>query len=509
MFLSGCITLSYEILFFRVIAYTTGNAAWAFPMTLGEFLLGLALGSYIASKEFQQRRDPGKVAQKIVIMILAGNFLGFLFLPSLTHLGFLSWGILGIALLFVLAIATLWGGVFPLFAHLGIAADDKTSARVGLLYLINILGAACGSLITGFVLMDFIRINNISALLVLVGSLTTIVLFTVIPGRKTYKLSGVSLSVLVLFLTFNWHQQLSANVLHTLDFKAIHQDRPRYRSIVENRNGIITVMPDGTVKGDGRYDGKFNTSLVDDTNIIVRAYALGLYNKTPRKVLMIGLATGSWAKVVLGNPDVESLTVIDINPGYVEVIRDEPGVSSILTNEKFNLVIDDGRRWLRNHPRETFDAIIMNTTFHDRANVTNLLSIEFLEVIKSHLTPGGTFFYNTTSSLRAQKTACVAYPHGYRFLNHMLVSPAPIEPDFQYWRDNLLRTRIDGAPVLDLTRQSHADKLAEVMNYENDLQAGSSRSAGKYLESCAEILARSSDLPVITDNNMGEEWNYF
>ena len=509
VFLSGFITLSYEILFFRVIAYTTGNAPWAFPLALGEFLLGLALGSYIASNDFKQQRDHRKVAQKILIMLLIANFLGLLFLPSLAHLGAAGWGVLGIALFFVLIIAMLWGGVFPLFAHLGIAADQKTSAKVGLLYLVNILGAATGSLTTGFVLMNVVRINTIATLLVLVGSLTTISLFMLIPWRKQYRFAGIFVSALAIFLTFGWHQQLSSNVLHTLDFKSAYESEPPYRSIVENRNGVITVTVDGTVKGDGRYDGKFNTSLVEDSNMIVRAYALGFYNRSPKKVLMIGLATGSWAKVIINNPEVERMVAVEINPGYVELIRNEPSVNSIFSNEKFELVIDDGRRWLRNHPLGTFDAIIMNTTFHNRANVTNLLSTEFLELIKSHLKAGGTFFYNTTSSLRVQKTACEVYAHGYRFLNHMIVSEAAIDPDFQHWNDVLLRTEIDGSPVLDLSIDSHIEKLAELMAYENDLGDVSKPSASKGLENCAEILDRSGHLSVITDDNMGEEWNYF
>ncbi len=509
VFLSGCITLSYEILFFRVIAYTTGSAAWAFPLTLGEFLLGLALGSYIASNEFRQQRDHAAVARKILIMILIAGFGGFLFLPALAHLGVAGWGVLGIALFFVLAIAVLWGGVFPLFAHLGIAANRETSARVGLLYLVNILGAACGSLTTGFVLMNHVPINDIAEILVAFGMLTAVVLFAVIPGSRRYKLSGISLSLLVLLVTIVAHQPLSRDVLHTLDFKSFHRIKPPYRSIVENRNGIITVSADGTVKGDGRYDGKFNTSLVDDTNIIVRAYALSLFNPAPKKVLMIGLASGSWAKVVLNNPEVEHLTIVEINPGYVQIVDDEPSIRSILRNDKLELVIDDGRRWLRNHPAETFDAVIMNTTFHDRANATNLLSVEFMELVKKHLRANGTFFYNTTSSRRAQKTACIAYPHGFRFLNHMLVGLGPIDIDFRRWRENLLRSRIDGRPVLDLSAEKDAARLAEILAWEADLDENSFAAKGKNIESCAEILQDTHDLSVITDNNMGEEWDYF
>ena len=63
------------------------------------------------------------------------------------------------------------------------------------------------------------------------------------------------------------------------------------------------------VFGNGMYDGRFNTDLVHDSNGIVRPYALSLFHPAPRDVLMIGLATGSWAQVLANDPDVASLTV--------------------------------------------------------------------------------------------------------------------------------------------------------------------------------------------------------
>src|SRR5208282_5385764 len=145
--------------------------------------------------------------------------------------------------------------------------------------------------------------------------------------------------------------------------------------IVENRSGIISVAADGTVFGNGMYDGRFNTDLKHDTNGIVRPYALSLFHPAPRDVLMIGLATGSWAQVIANNPDVASLTIIEINPGYLTLMAHAPEVAAVLNNPKVKIVIDDGRRWLRAHPNRHFDVVVSNTTWYFRASVTNLLSV--------------------------------------------------------------------------------------------------------------------------------------
>src|ERR687883_626729 len=75
------------------------------------------------------------------------------------------------------------------------------------------------------------------------------------------------------------------------------------------------------------------------------------------------------------------------------------------------VVIDDGRRWLRRHPEERFDAIVQNTTHHFRANVTNLLSVEYLRLLRGHLSDGGIALYNTTGSEDVQFTGATTYPH--------------------------------------------------------------------------------------------------
>ena len=106
---------------------------------------------------------------------------------------------------------------------------------------------------------------------------------------------------------------MSANVIEALQWKGSPEAVPH--RIVENRSGIITVTADGAVYGNGMYDGRFNTDLNHDTNGIVRPYALSLFHLAPRDVLMIGLSSGSWAQIIANNPDVVSLTIVEINPG--------------------------------------------------------------------------------------------------------------------------------------------------------------------------------------------------
>ncbi len=276
--------------------------------------------------------------------------------------------------------------------------------------------------------------------------------------------------------------------------------------IVENRDGIIAVSPDGVVYGGGIYDGRFNTDIVHDTNGIIRPFALSLYHPAPRDVLMIGLASGSWAQVVASNPDVRRFTVVEINPGYIQLIRERPEVASLLTNPKVHIVIDDGRRWLKQHPELHFDAVLANTTYHFRANASNVLSSEFDDLIRAHLNRGGVFFFNTTDSLRVQRTGCESFRFGYRVTNHLLVSDLPFALDIGHWRQNLLATRIDGHGVFDLSRPADAAALRRVLSLAANANVNDADAPKRLMESCVSIRARTSGVRLITDDNMGTEW---
>jgi spermidine synthase len=279
----------------------------------------------------------------------------------------------------------------------------------------------------------------------------------------------------------------------------------QFADVVENRHGVITVTQSGAVYGGGMYDGVFNVDLMDDRNMIVRAFALSAFREKPNRVLMIGLASGSWAQVMVHHPELEELVIVEINPGYLELIPKHPEVASLLSNPKAKIVIDDGRRWLNRHPGEKFDAIVMNTTWHWRAHTTNLLSVEFLQLMREHLNPGGVALYNTTGSPRVQRTACAVFPHVVRVLNNVIVSDSPLLPDRDAWRDTLLRYRIDGQPVIQPGRDDHQAELESILGLIDTMSDDSP--AFQAMELRSSILRRTEGAGLIRDDNMGTEWD--
>jgi spermidine synthase len=500
----GFVSLSYEIFFFRTVSYATGSSATAFAATLSAFLLGVASGAREAGRrcETATRADLMRFAVRALVI---ANVAGVLFLPLLNHLTWMHRNIVVVILLLVYLVARFWGSLLPYLSGLAIRADSNAGMNTALFYLANITGAAAGSIFTGFVLMEYFGLVAVGTILAAAGSLCTMLLVAALPFPRR-KLPSAALAAGIGLTGVIAIPYGSMNVLESLHWKGAADAQP-LDQVVENRSGIITVTRNRTVYGNGMFDGAFNVDLNHDTNGIVRPYALSLFHPAPRHVLMIGLASGSWAQVIAANPEVETLTIVEINPGYLALIRTAPEVQTLLANPKVTVVIDDGRRWLRANPARRFDAIVSNTTWHFRANVTNLLSYEFLAIVRRHLNRDGIFFYNTTSSVRVQRTGCASFAHGARFINHLVVSDWPIAWDFARWRRTLESYVIDGRSMLNAARDDDRAKLGELASWEESF--GVAMEKPRPIEPCLEILARTAGKALITDDNMGAEWRSF
>jgi len=505
-FVGGFISLSYEIFFVRTISYASGGTSVAFTLTLAAFLIGLASGSRQAADWCAAANNEGP--QRIVASVLKANLIGLLFLPVLAHLAWAGLGIIAVALSMVYLLARYWGALLPSLAHFGVAPDSRAGSRTAFLYFANIVGAASGSILTGFVLMDHLGLVSIAAVLVAAGCICVVLLCTSLPLPRRTKWRRASWAAGGFILAITLLPAAASGVLETLQWRNLPEANPPFAHVIENRSGIIAVDRAGVVYGNGMYDGRFNVDLMNDTNGILRPFALSLFHDHPHDVLMIGLASGSWAQIIANNPHVASLTVIEINPGYLQLIAQTPEVASVLKNPKVRIITDDGRRWLRLNADRKFDAVVANTTWYFRANSANLLSSEYLALVKTHLNPDGIFFYNATDSDRVERTACLSYPYGARFTNHMLVSLSPLVWDFKNWRNTLEAYKIDGRPVLNLANEAGRKRMDELMSLQTSFTLKGGTGEKQPIESCTQILARTASRMPVTDDNMGSEYRH-
>jgi len=493
-FLTGLLALSLEMIWIRIVDFTRHASADTFGFVLAAFLAGIAGGAILAGR-LALRTQIDLLPLISRLLVVAGLFSYFsipLVAAAVTSshaLGF------GLGLLCIGLVAGAYGMIFPLLCHLAGTADRAPGRAVSQVYMANILGATLSPLLTGFYLFDRFALSTIVAAIAAVSILAALALGFESAASNRRRLVLSSVLVIVAALVLQFHSDLYRDMYAKLLFKDRWHDRQPFKYVVENRSGVITVEAKthggDAIYGGGVWDGRFHLDPGFDVNGISRAYRIAALHRAPRQVLEIGLASGSWALVLDAYEPIETLDIVEINQGYPAVIRHYPEHSRLFESDKAKLHFDDGRRWLKRNPGRKFDLIVMDVSWHERSNVTNLLSADFLRDLKSHLLPGGVVYYNTTDSDDVIYTAAQLFRHIVRQDDFIAASDAPFAMSAQEARDNMQK----------FVKQPVAAQ------YDRDSsQRALRRIASAPLVDIGEAYRARAGLTMITDDNMATEY---
>jgi len=499
--ISGFLALGLEIVWFRVFSIASADRAPAFALLLATYLGGIAAGAYLSEKCTQSAGGEIVLRTMGVLLLGAGAISPFL-PPLVAFLSHRSVSYLWSAPAFFV-VAGMVGSVLPMLCQLSVAANEEAGRHVSLIYAANIAGSVAGSLGIGFVWLQYAGLRAVCLQLSVLGILAGMLVLFVMGVRSSSKPAWTWVLAVVALVLVPLAGHSYGLLFEKLVFGQRSESSVPFAKIVENRNGIVAVTGSGAVFGGGVYDGYFNTDPAKDVNIVLRAYAVTGLHPAPKRMLMIGLASGSWGQIFANDPRVSRFDVVEINPGYLQLISQYSAVRSLLQNQKVQIYVDDGRRWLYAHPEEKYDLIVVNSTFHWRDHSTTLLSKEFFQLIRQHLNPGGVYYFNTTESDETIGTGLSVFPYGMRIINFLAVSDSPLSLNRDTWLQNLAAFRIDGAEIFKPDTREGQTLLAAYGAFADTVHAPP-RFFG--LESDPSLRARLGKQRIITDDNMGREW---
>ncbi len=487
---AGFLSLSLEILWIRLFSFANYSLPQAFAFVLIFYLIGIACGAGVGKRLCEDNYNLWKISGIVLLFSSLSDLLSPWLYAFNVYLNFPF--MCGAAL--ILLTAALKAIIFPIAHHIGTPSFGSQVGRsLSRVYVSNILGATLGPLLTGMVALSVFSTQQCFIICAALTFLLSLYCFSAILKPVLLSVSGIVFLWLVtmMMIILNPHQ-LIANIAGQEGY---------LRRIVENQYGIITTYYGGqggdVIAGGNVYDGRTNLDPVINSNHINRLLILPALKTNPEHVLIIGLSIGTWLKLVTSFPNVKTIDVVEINPGYLRAMQDYPRQWSALSDARVRLYMDDGRRWLKAHPDNQYDLVIMNTTYYWRAYTSHLLSREFLQLVKHHLRPEGILTYNTTSSPDVLKTAADVFPHVYLYENFAVASDMD-------WRKKLQDPKavkllsalyLDGKPLFP----PHSEKLIQSF-------------LALPLISLPQLedyyAARGRELEVITDQNLITEYRY-
>jgi predicted membrane-bound spermidine synthase len=465
---SGFVSLSLEIVWFRVLDVTAKASAFTFGSLLSVYLFGLAAGTLVAARRAATIARPLRVflwCQGGIVFATAAAHALLVWLPAdwpglawLVSYGKTAYGVqlrpfaateafgpLAFLAVYVLLPLLLFGPStflmgfgFPVLQR-ATQADPATSGRrVGVLQAANIAGCVLGSLVTGLLLIGSIGASGMFRLL---SAAAVLVALLGLAATRDRRFAALAAGLLVLAIAFPRRETL---------WLRLHGNPPAAESFVEEDDAGVTVLaprPDGFSMA---INGRYNSWLPYGWLHTYVGALPALVHQAPLEIAVLGLGSGDTAWAAGLRQETRSLTVFELassTPLLLARVKDHPGmerVHNFLADPRVAFVYDDGRRRLRADGRK-YDVIVADAIDYDTSMSNNIYSIEYYRLVKECLKPGGLVcVVAKTPRIRAALARVMTHTVSFGREDLILAGPEPIHIDREAWI-----ARLRGAAVVD------------------------------------------------------------
>ncbi len=412
-FLSGLVSIGYELLWMRSIVHTAGAFTFVFSAVLTVYLAGNVIGAAIGSRIIRSVKNPAGLS---AVLLSGLGACGVLYLPWLNLCNYhlmpwllgpldesawykpMPWNLLcpliRSTVLFLVP-SMVMGIGFPIMLQAWVDRAHRIGWSTGTAYGVNTWGAVAGGVVTGFLLIPLLGLQvTILALgiaAVWVGTLMWLYFVRPVAGRRWRRWLLPLAAVFVTVQSTRLPGDLFVKTValsrwmrdcEVLDIKeginttvSVHRD-PRTNALYLCTSGCRVAGTSREYRGDQKMLGHLPV----------------LLNKDAQSVLSVGFGSGE-STACLSTHGVERVDCVEIAPELVKVsltyfnglnLGDE-------LDEKVHMIYQDAKNYLRLTDRR-YDAIVNDcTSMRGMAENASLYTKEYFESARDHLTDNGLF----------------------------------------------------------------------------------------------------------------------
>ena len=430
--LSGFAAMGMEILWFRHFTLLLGEFRAVFSLLLTVILIGIGAGSLAGGFLLRRIARPAQWLMVVQGFFVASTLLGLAvaslgnikdaafanpaYRAAVSHMVAAAPGVESDLartlrelwfnarpiLLEVLIPALLMGLAFPLANAIIQRAERPVGRRAGILYLSNTVGAVCGSLAAGFLLLPVLGIQGSATVLTIAAALAVGPLYLATDvgrallgppssaasnkTRPRYPLA-FAVSILVAGGAIGLWLRLPSNYLITgaLELPMRHE---RLLTLSEGVTEVIAITEE---PGTGRTlftNGHRMSSTAPLSQRYMRAFAhIPLLSAdNPETVLVIGFGVGNTTQAATLHPSVRRVEVVDLSrhvlthAGYFKNSNGD-----VLNDRRVAVYVNDGRQHLQMQRPGSYDLITLEPPPIAQAGVAALYSEEFYALAKTRL----------------------------------------------------------------------------------------------------------------------------
>ena len=383
--------LVYELIAGAVSSYLLGDSVTQFSLVIGIFMTSMGIGAW--ASRFVTNAEAGFTMSQVLLGVVGGFSAPVLFLSY----GWLE-GMQGILFALVIAIGALSGLEIPLITRILQArrAMDHTLSSV---LTADYAGALVAAVLFPLVIVPQLGLMAASLTFGMLNLLVAGVSVWLFRDRIGWGLRGLwaaGLAACVVGLVQTDRLVSLADAAFFEDDVILAEETPYQRIVVTRWQDRHRLFLNGSIQFDTRDEYRYHEALIHPAMSRAARRA---------EVLVLGGGDGMAVREVLRWPDVETVTLVDLDPRVTQLFRNSPELSRLngdsLSDPRVTVVNEDAWTFVRGTDR-SWDVIVLDLPDPRDFAVSKLYSREFYSPLMRRLNAGGLVVTQAGSPLFAR-----------------------------------------------------------------------------------------------------------
>jgi spermidine synthase len=433
MFVIGGCGLAYEYTLSKMASDLLGNSARQWAVIIGVMMFFMGVGADL-QKYFSNHR---LIEKFILAELLVGLLGGFGPISLLYVYGAWPDGYLLLQYALISGIGLLIGFEIPLLTRINERSGQELSANLGGILKMDYIGALCGALAWVFVLPLFFSITETAFVLGLLNLSAALIALLYFRRRVTaHWWYGGTLVAGLLSLTIGL---VAADEWTSFAEQKLYRDRILLSQTTPFQHIVLTQSSAGDhalyINGHLQFHS-FDEHIYHE-HLVHPALSMVARRQN---ILILGGGDGLALREVLRYPDVERVTLVDIDPAITELASQHPVLTAlnanslaservqiipseaVSTGDPFMLQLPNHRARHASHEpgptvrvmnidavrfleqvRGLFDVILIDFPDPNALELSKLYSLQFYELLRSKLAIDGVFALQSSSPVHANE----------------------------------------------------------------------------------------------------------
>ncbi len=454
--------LVYELVAGTLASYLLGDSVTQFSLVIGVYLTAMGLGAWLT--RFLERGIAQRFVEAEIAVALVGGLSAPILYFSFSSPRFFQPVFFGV----VVAVGVLVGLEIPLMLRL-LKSSVVFKDLVSQVLTFDYLGALVASVLFPIVFVPRLGLVRTSVLFGLVNVAVAFVSIGIFrdrigaPRRLAAKAAVATAILLAAFFSADRLTSLAEETQYA-DEVLLAKTTPYQRIVLTRNRAGFQLFLNGHLQFSSVDEYRYHEALVHPAFDVVPA---------AKRIAVLGGGDGLAVREILKHQQVESVTLVDLDPAVTDLAREHPLFRQLnggsLSSPKVSVVNEDAMVWL---PKGTslFDIVFVDFPDPNSFSVGKLYTSRFYALLRRRLDPDGAIAVQSTSPLFARESFWIVdrtiaaagyFTHPY----HVAV------PSFGEWGFVLAAPRALAEPrrVIDGLRFLSATNLPSLFTFGPDM----------------------------------------